>query len=239
MSCGEIAGFKAKALCSNAYNSQRDKASIEEDELTILIGLQNLVQEEIYLDKQKVETGFWFSKSIAVYREGLGATLLCEMTEEELMAQEVPDLTPLPLDQASLPWPTGDVMDYEIPVQVDKDKLADAVAFAFEEPVPGERNRRTRAVVVLYDGLLIVERYAEEDGIYENTWQVGWSMTKSVINTLVGISVGQGKLDIYKSAPVPEWSEPSDPRHAITLDDLMKMSSGLGFNEELEVLFMI
>jgi CubicO group peptidase (beta-lactamase class C family) len=32
-------------------------------------------------------------------------------------------------------------------------------------------------------------------------------------------------------APVPEWRSPDDPRHEITLDQLMRMSSGLAFEE--------
>jgi CubicO group peptidase (beta-lactamase class C family) len=113
------------------------------------------------------------------------------------------------------------------------------VDFAFEEPIPGERNRRTRAVVVVYDGMLIAEGYAEEDGFHQDTRQVGWSMTKSVTNALVGILVGQGELNLYEPAPVPEWSSPGDPRSAITLDDLLRMTSGLNFFEEVEVLLMI
>ena len=61
---------------------------------------------------------------------------------------------------------------------------------------------------------------------------LGWSMTKSVTNALIGILVKQGKLSLDQLAPVPEWSDPADPRHAITLDQLMRMSSGLEFSED-------
>jgi len=56
-------------------------------------------------------------------------------------------------------------------------------------------------------------------------------MAKSVTNALVGILVGQGKLSLEEPASVPEWSHPSDPRHSITLDQLLRMSSGLEFGE--------
>jgi hypothetical protein len=42
-------------------------------------------------------------------------------------------------------------------------------------------------VVVVHDGRLMAERYAE--GISADTPLVGWSMTKSVVNALVGILV--------------------------------------------------
>lgn len=36
-------------------------------------------------------------------------------------------------------------------------------------------------------------------------------MTKSVINALTGILVGQGKLSLHDPAPVPEWRAAGDP----------------------------
>jgi CubicO group peptidase (beta-lactamase class C family) len=48
---------------------------------------------------------------------------------------------------------------------------------------------------------------------------------------LIGILVGDGKLDLYKPGPVRAWSSPSDPRHAITLDELLRMTSGLSLEE--------
>jgi len=55
--------------------------------------------------------------------------------------------------------------------------------------------------------------------------------TKSITNALVGIMAGKGKLAIKEPALVMEWSGPKDPRAAITLDQLLRMSSGLGFVE--------
>jgi CubicO group peptidase (beta-lactamase class C family) len=60
---------------------------------------------------------------------------------------------------------------------------------------------------------------------------LSWSMAKSVLAALVGIAVGDGRLALDAAAPVPEWSSPADPRRAITLDHLLRMSSGLRFDE--------
>src|SRR5512137_2357279 len=65
---------------------------------------------------------------------------------------------------------------------------------------------------------------------------LGWSMSKSVTNALVGILVRQGKLRIREPAPVPEWQKAGDPRKNITLDQLLRMSSGLKFDETYEPL---
>ena len=55
-------------------------------------------------------------------------------------------------------------------------------------------------------------------------------MAKSITHALVGILVRQGKLDIYAPAAVPEWQ--GDARREITLDQLLRMSSGLEFQED-------
>jgi CubicO group peptidase (beta-lactamase class C family) len=56
-------------------------------------------------------------------------------------------------------------------------------------------------------------------------------MTKSVMNALVGILVRQGRLSLTGPAPVPAWRDPSDPRRAITLEQLMRMTSGLALDD--------
>jgi CubicO group peptidase (beta-lactamase class C family) len=57
-------------------------------------------------------------------------------------------------------------------------------------------------------------------------------MAKSITHALVGLIVGDGGLDIHASADIPEWRGAGDPRGAITLDQLLRMSSGLAFLEE-------
>jgi CubicO group peptidase (beta-lactamase class C family) len=99
---------------------------------------------------------------------------------------------------------------------------------AFLEPNP-RRLRRTRAVVVAHDGRILVERYAP--GFSEGTRFQGWSMTKSVLSALAGVLVGEGRLSLEDRALLPEWREP-DPRSAVTVEDLLRMRSGLAFSED-------
>jgi CubicO group peptidase (beta-lactamase class C family) len=101
-----------------------------------------------------------------------------------------------------------------------------AVAAGFAEPNPASL-RRTRAVVVIHNGELVAERYA--DGFDRDTRHLGWSMSKSITGALVGVLVGRGQLDIQAPAPVPAWA--GDPRRDITIDQLLRMSSGLEFEE--------
>ena len=82
---------------------------------------------------------------------------------------------------------------------------------------------------MLHDGRVVAERYARGYGI--DTPLLGWSLTKSVTNALVGILVRQGRLALVVPAPVAAWRNPSDPRHAITIEQLMRMTSGLALDE--------
>ena len=86
----------------------------------------------------------------------------------------------------------------------------------------------TYALVVIKNGKLVIDRY--DAGANPFYLQYSWSMAKSVTHALTGILVQQGKLDIYAPAPVPEWQ--NDARREITLDQLLRMSSGLKFNED-------
>jgi CubicO group peptidase (beta-lactamase class C family) len=115
------------------------------------------------------------------------------------------------------------------PVINNDPAIVAALARAFVEPASGPR-RNVHAIVVMHDGKIIAERYAA--GFDPDTPQLGYSMSKSVVNALLGILVRQGKLDVLAPAPVPAWKAPDDPRHRITLDQLSRMTSGLDLTED-------
>ena len=85
----------------------------------------------------------------------------------------------------------------------------------------------TLAVAVMVDGELVAEGYAPSAG--PDVALVSWSMAKSVTHALVGLLVLDGRLDPVQPAGVASWT---DGRAAITLDDLLTMSSGLRFVED-------
>ena len=117
------------------------------------------------------------------------------------------------------------------PVQPTDPRLAAALDRAFAEPEQPPF-RRTRAVVVMKDGRIIAERYADGFGI--DTPLLGFSVTKSVTSALIGILVRQGKLALDEPAPVAAWRDPKDPRHAITVDELLRHTAGLGLGSSLQ-----
>jgi len=88
----------------------------------------------------------------------------------------------------------------------------------------------THALLIVQGGAIVHEQYGEGFGPDET--YPSWSKAKSITHALVGIAVGDGRLDIHAPTDAPEWQAPGDPRAAITLDQLLRMSSGLKWLEE-------
>jgi hypothetical protein len=215
------AGFAAKITCSLAHNSGQDPHWVIDEyvryESPPLASLVSVAVDERGSSARVL--GVW--RNEAVLRPGLGCTLPQGHTLALPEGVAEPQRT---LDPA-LPWPQGAADPPPAPPAIEA-----ALDRAFDEPDRGKgRIRHTTAVVIAHDGRLVAERY--RDGYSKATPMLSWSMAKSVIATLIGIEVGDGGLALHDRAPVPEWSRPDDPRHAITLDHLLRMSSGLAWDE--------
>ena len=108
---------------------------------------------------------------------------------------------------------------------VSREALARIVDGLFTAEGVGE----TRAVVVMYEGEVVAERYAE--GFAAETRQAGWSLSKAVTAVLIGMLVSDGRLALDDPAPVERWARSGDPRGEITLRHLLQMRSGLRHQE--------
>jgi CubicO group peptidase (beta-lactamase class C family) len=109
-----------------------------------------------------------------------------------------------------------------LPADIDPARLAQAVVAAFDPP-----EALTAAFVVAWRGRIIAERYA--NGTDHTTRLPSWSMGKSLTATMIGQLVLDGTYDLWEPAPVAEWQGEGDPRRAIRIADLMRMSGGLRF----------
>ncbi len=242
------AGSKAKFLCSNVFISFRTPESVLENEAcnaTRDIGFLGLLGDalttcDVDRNDQSVSCRLLWIKRKAVFQDHLGATLLFGTTEAQIRDSEnmvrsrlYADVPPGPPPMESAPWPAGDNINAESVSGKIVKELDRLLEKAFDDADP-ENPGRTHGIVIVYDGKLIAERYATQLGYSAHTPHYGWSMTKSVASVLTGILAKQGKIDIYKPAPIKHWQNPMDSRHAVTTDQLLRMSSGLTFNENYD-----
>ena len=217
-----ISGFSAKSVASGHFIDGRSLEVIEsgDNDIDNVRLATNEINEQ---GKFVISSAFGLKKRKAIYREGLGATLINDDFDETK-----PYLVPKRNKTAlNLPFPYGNLepKDSVFP-EVNYEKLNQAVANAFDKK--GEKNKRTRALLVIYKDKIIAEKY--EDGFSKNTKFLGWSMTKSITATYFGILQQQGKIDINKPVGLPEWAK--DERSKITLHHLIQMNSGLEWEED-------
>lgn len=142
---------------------------------------------------------------------------------EDVPVVDVPPLAPVADDLVVPTSPATEAAN----AGIDTTQLAQALTRSFATPTDPALGIDTRAVVVVHRGTVVAEQYA--DGFDADTPLLGWSMTKSVAEAMVGRLVAEGVLSLDDDVPGP-WSA-DDPRADITWDQLLTMTSGLAFDE--------
>jgi CubicO group peptidase (beta-lactamase class C family) len=218
-------GFVSHTLCSAAFVSGVNPDEVFAQTVDAMPGVSLIawaLDHKIDRDRKEVTTTlFGGGISRAVYRDGLGCYLA---HGEESVDASLPPAGG-ETQRASLPEIAGPSL-----VEAGNPRLALALDRAFAEPDQAPF-RHTKAVVIVKDGHVVAERYAPGYGI--DTPMLGYSATKSVISALTGILVRQGKLSVNQTAPVAVWQNPDDPRHAITIDQLLRHTGGLAMGSSL------
>ncbi len=220
-------GYGAKSMATAVFVAERDPQMVKLTDLNYSI--VKYTQSVVDYENKSVTTSFWgLAKQTAVYRKGFGCCLIGDRSADSL---RIMSFTP-PVNHRDgiwrMAWPNGDVIKDTVYSDIDTAKLKSAIDAAFDNS--SEYKKRTAAVVVVYKGELVAEKYDKALGITPDTRIWGWSMSKSLMNAMAGVLSKQGKLDVKAVAPVPEWQK--DRRRDITINDLMHMSSGLKWDED-------
>jgi CubicO group peptidase (beta-lactamase class C family) len=221
---GVPANFASHQLCSAVFVGGLDPGEYYNEAIKPKLGVAaGLIHYSVDLERREVRVklaGLLHSRAVyegvfgcRVIHPGIGFTV----TDVDEAGR---DVVPSPF------WIAG-----PDPVEPGNAALSRALDHAFFEPTTAP-HRYTQAVVVVHHGQVIGERYAP--GVTPATPLIGWSMTKSVTNALLGILVRQGKLDMAQPAPIAEWSAPADRHHPITSDQLLRMVSGLHCGQSLK-----
>jgi CubicO group peptidase (beta-lactamase class C family) len=217
-------GAVAHNLCSKTFVSGFDPAKVfsETVEREGLRRLKWLLGYSIDpVGKLVAASIYGLFESRARFRENLGCILVHGDVEPYSPRVDFRTLKATP--PALLPEIAGAAV-----VEPDDARLKAALDHAFEEPAD-QPFRHTKAVVIVKGGTVIAERYAPGVGI--DTPLLGFSMTKSVINTLLGIFAHQGLLTPSFLAPIAQWHGATDPRREIEMEHLQRMTTGLALDE--------
>ncbi|MDP3406411.1 MAG: serine hydrolase [Brevundimonas sp.] len=212
------AGYKALTVCSALKNAEaagatRTLESIEANELTgiypELDGLVRAMPVEVSAGGASVAWDDLMPPRQALWASGRGCEIMPVGWTGEGGAAARPPVRPDPGFTAGAPS--------------DPAAVAAVVERAFGGGYGAGTN--TTAIVILQNDRLVAEAYA--DGFGPDTPQRTWSVAKSLAGTVIGAAIQRGGLDVNAPVAIADWSRPGDPRAPITLDQLMRMASGL------------
>lgn len=222
----------AQIACGGVFVAGRDPAAVLRDDVRAMAPFTRKV--DIAVDRAKhlvTASAPGAQPRSAFWRPEVGCTLLGPSADVAALREQAEAITPMAGRDNDAPWPLGDAPAAGEPPRIDRDALDGAVAAAFDERNAGG-HPDTRALVVVHQGHIVAERYAE--GFDRRTPLLGWSAGKSITATVAGLLVDDGRLSLDDPAPVPAWDAPEDPRRGITLRHLLHMTSGLHFGEHYQ-----
>ena len=204
-------------MASAVFITHRTPKSVTDSDNSIpLINLTEVKSEPT----MAMATIFGLMERKTICREGLGCVLINDSYDPK-------NHIPIPhreLINNELPFPYGN--------NGTKDTVFDNVDYALLQKTVDSlfstESQKTRTVLVAYKNQIVAERYAE--GFTKETPMLGWSMTKSVLGTLYGVLAHQERLDLDSPAPIASWQ--NDERKYITLNNLLRMQSGLEWDED-------
>lgn len=222
-------GFSAKAICTGVFASgipTKDMKKYIAPVVKPLPSFWNVLVDPV--QKSVTVRDIFFGliyASTAVYREGLGCTITTGTNISKLRNQQ-PKVNPelhLPSNQ---PWPLGNAgIHPDLPNDIDYSAIEAAIDRAFTPD--SDKPKYTAGIAVIYKGKLIAERY--ENQIEASSPILGYSMTKTVTGTLVGMLQERGYFNVQDPAAFSDWT--GTRRADITIEHMLHMSSGLSYVE--------
>jgi CubicO group peptidase (beta-lactamase class C family) len=225
-------GQQAILMCNGLFTSNRTLEQVFEHELAFFsgeaIGTPQGGDYVVDRERRAVAVGAegYVPTMRAAFRQGIGCVILApDQTFDDIDSLPILETPPLPGDAAQTAWPDGDMTGpIRVPAGVDAAAIQAASDWAFERE---SQYQDTLSLLIVYQGRIIHERYAP--GVDMSTRTRTWSTAKSIAVTLIGMLVDQGRLGLDDPLPF-DWlprARGEDPRRAITLRNLLHMSSGL------------
>jgi CubicO group peptidase (beta-lactamase class C family) len=216
-----ISGYASKNLASTHLISERLYAAIVESDNNM--PLIKLAELESANENSVITSVFGLMERESVCHDGLGCVLINDDYDKTQKLLK-PKRTLLTND---LPFPYGNNGTKD---SVFKNIDYDQLNLAMKNVFSNYNVQKTRTALVVYKGHIIAENYLE--GFSENTAILGWSMTKSILATLYGILEYQNKINVQEYRPFGDEIRMKIPKSSITLNHLLRMQSGLAWDED-------
>lgn len=216
-----LTGYGAKNLCSAVFLQHRQAVEVIKNDLSDFpFSLVSYTLNE--RDSSATATLWGFARQKAIFRRNAGAALVNGYSEADIRKQKITVPPPPFTDTDTVAWPYGDKLPDTLPSAIDTALLRQAFSKQF---TPDDQ---TRALLVVYNGQIVAEKYAVGVNMY--TPLQGWSISKSITAALTGILVKQGKLDLNASKLLPQWLHTD--KAVITLRELLQQTSGIRYREQ-------
>jgi CubicO group peptidase (beta-lactamase class C family) len=213
------AGLEAHSICSAVFVQGVDAGATEKEMVRLLTGpAGKLLRYTLDRAHPGVDGSFaGMFNARADFTPGYGCRLR--------LLGDTPSPAPSPLPPAP---PADDFAPAQI-VTSTIPALTAAIDRVFDDR-PGMKAKNVKAVVVVKDGHVIAERYAAGFGV--DTPLNSYSVAKSFTNALLAVLVRDGKIKVDQPVGAPEWTQAGDPRAKLTVEDLLRMQSGLDAPED-------
>ena len=203
--------YKTKAVCSEVFVADRDLDTVLAGDFQRIHPVMDRVKVALDTEAQSVRGSLFgiLGRVRVDYRSGYGCSIA---------------INGKPFDEAFETVPV-DPQAWLVEIDPEIQALTEAARLSSS----GDVSADIRALLVIQNGVIIAEDYAE--GFGPDVPMQSWSMAKSVTQAMTAIAVEYGLLSLTDQELMPEW-EGDDPRSAITLQNLLHMTDGLDFRED-------
>jgi CubicO group peptidase (beta-lactamase class C family) len=217
-----ITGYAAKNMGSAVFVSGRMPDEV--DSVDLNFSFIKYTKNKVDYSDSSVTSRFLWGRSKAIDRDEFGVTLLRKTRESKMREVKFPAIPAPGYSKDTISWPMGDLIPNTL-TGINLEALSSITRKLIDENGYGGD---AFAFMVLHKGIPVAEAYKPQ--FNKDTRFLSWSMAKSFVNGIIGVLVEEGTLDINEPTGLKEWQ--NDDRRNITLNDLMRMQSGLKWNED-------
>ena len=125
-----LTSYGSKVMCSAVFVAGRNEQQVRDQDLSAY--MMKLADFKVnYTDSSVTGSIFGFAKRKAIYRNGLGATLVSELMEQDIRMQHFNLPAKPAANTDTIAWPLGDKLTDTFPAAVDSAKLQSAIQNIF------------------------------------------------------------------------------------------------------------